>query len=213
MLSDEHAFEVGDIVHSPDHHPAVALFDLRDGCVLDLEWKQAAARPAHDPMQRDLYDPAVSHDEHIATGMLSKDFIQSAGDPCLEQRSSLPSGHDVPIGLVDPARPCFGITLRYLVGIQAFPLTEKDLAQRKHRLRPLVDQPADHLGSLKCALQVARVKTGEGSPDQPRAEELGLAAALLRKRRIELALNPVLEVPRRLSVADQEEARWCWTRW
>jgi len=42
---------------------------------------------------------------------------------------------------------------------------------------------------------------------QARGEKLGLNAAVLRKRWIELALDTVLLVPRRLAVADEPEAR------
>jgi len=42
---------------------------------------------------------------------------------------------------------------------------------------------------------------------QPPAHALGLPASLLRQRRVELALDAVLDVPRRLAVANEQQPR------
>ena len=53
------------VVDTADDHAALALFDDRDRCVLDLERKEAAARPADNTMQRDLNHPAVRDDHNV----------------------------------------------------------------------------------------------------------------------------------------------------
>ena len=100
---------------------------------------------------------------------------------------------------------------RDLFGPQSLPLTEKDLSQSVRGLRLDADDAADDLCGLEGAFQVARVEPDEAAFGQPAAEELGLTAALVRKWRIELALDPVVTVPRRLAVADEDEARRCRT--
>jgi hypothetical protein len=45
---------------------------------------------------------------------------------------------------------------------------------------------------------------------QPPAQQLGLPPALLGQRRVELALDAVLVVPGRLTVANQQQASGGW---
>jgi hypothetical protein len=97
--------------------------------------------------------------------------------------------------------------LRELVGAQALPLAEVDLTQAGGRLRPQPDHRLDRLRRLEGALQVARIEPREPAPGQPASQPLGLSASLLGQWRIELALDAVLTVPRRLAVADEEQPR------
>ena len=91
---------------------------------------------------------------------------------------------------------------------QALPLAEVDLAQGGHRFGlDAGGEGADGLRGLERALKVAGVEAGKLAPGQARAQELGLSEPLRRKRRVELALDAVLAVPRRLAVAHEHEAR------
>ena len=210
-LDDKSGLEMSDVVDAADHHPAVALFDQRDGCVLDPERPQAAAGPPDHAVERDLDHAAVGDEEDVAVLMPLDDLVQRSADPCIEKRGALAAGHDVPIRLLDPRRPCLGESGRDLFGPQSFPLAEKDLSQSVRGLRLGADDAADDLRGLEGAFQVARVEPDEAAFGQPAAEELGLTAALVRKWRIELALDPVVTVPSRLAVADEDEARRCGT--
>src|SRR5579864_8082156 len=65
------------------------------------------------------------------------------------------------------------------------------------------------MGGLCRPRQVARVRRDKSPAGQANAEQVGLPAAFFRKRRIELPLDPVLAVPLRLPMTDQEEACRC----
>ena len=80
---------------------------------------------------------------------------------------------------------------------------------------PDPDEVAYHLGCLQSPLQVARIRPDELPAGQPDAQDPGLTAALFGKRRIELALDAVIPVPRRLTVPDEDQtsgsgASWQW---
>jgi len=68
----------------------------------------------------------------------------------------------------------------------------------------------DRLCGLKRPLEVARVEADQLAAGEPASDALSLAASLVGEWRIELALDPVLPVPRRLSVANEQEPRGRW---
>lgn len=72
---------------------------------------------------------------------------------------------------------------------------------------------AKDLCGFESALQVARVESGEPPVGEPAGQERGLAAPFGRKGRVELALDPVLAIPRRLTMPDEDKARGFGTRW
>jgi hypothetical protein len=139
--------------------------------------------------------------------MPGEDLIDRLAYPRIEFRLALAARHDVPVRLLDPPRPCVGITRSDLVRAQALPLAEVDLAQRGLGDGAQADGRANDLGRLKRALEVARVVGDEGPAGQASGQELGLAAALLGEGWVELALDAVLAVPGRLPVADENEPR------
>src|SRR5437763_3880767 len=140
-------------------------------------------------MQRHLNHAAMRDDEHVAARMLRQDLVDRLADPGIEFRLALSARHDVPVRLLDPSRPCFGITRSDLVRAQALPLAEVDLAKRRLGDRPHADRSSDDLRRLERALEVAREIAGEDPPSQAGGQELCLAAAILGERWIELALN------------------------
>jgi len=196
-----------DVVDSADDHAAAAPFEHCDRGVLDSKWEQTATRFADDAMQRHLNHAAMRDDEHVAARMLCQDLIDRLADPGIEFHLALSARHDVPVRLLDPPRPCFGITRSDLVRAQALPLAEVDLAKRRLGDRAHADRSSDDLGRLERAFEIAREVGGEGPPRQTGGQELGLAAAVLGEGWIELALDAVLAVPGRLPVADQNEPR------
>src|SRR5256885_13885588 len=139
--------------------------------------------------------------------MLREDLIDRLADPGIEFRLALSAGNDVPVRLLDPPRPCFGITRSALVRAQALPLAEVDLAKRRLGDRAHADRSSDDLGRLERAFEIAREVGGEGPPRQTGGQELGLAAAVLGEGWIELALDEGLAVPGLLPVAGQDEHR------
>jgi len=185
------------VVDTADDHAALALFDDRDRCVLDLERKEAAARPADNTMQSDLNHPAVRDDYNVAVVVTFKDFVERGGHTRLE----------VPVGFFRPPRPRLRETLSQVICAQALPLTEVDLAQPRHRLGVLSDRRLDRLRCLESSLQVARVKACEPAAGETPAHTLGLAASLFRERWVQLALDAVLAIPRRLAVANEHQPR------
>ena len=203
---------MADVVHAPDHHSTFALLDQRDRGVLNLEWKDSLRRLADDPVQRDLDHSAMRDDQHIAVRMPSHDRLDRGADSRIEDRSAFTTRHYVPVRLFDPARPRFGKSFGHLLGMQPLPLTQVDLAQRLCRLRWHADRLADHLGGLQSALQVARVQAAELATGESRPDEGGLPAPFAGKWGVELPLNPMVAVPGRLPVADEQEARGRWPR-
>ena len=157
-------------------------------------------------MQPDLDHPTVRDHQDVAMIVAAKDRVQRGGDPRLEQGSALAAGDQVPVGLLCPARPGLGISLRNVLGAKSLPLAEIDLAEAGHRLWGHPDRRADHLGCLERAFQVAGVETCERASVQPSPHKLRLAPAFIGKGRIELALDAVLSVPRRLAVANEKQA-------
>jgi hypothetical protein len=133
--------------------------------------------------------------------------VDRARDPGVEIGLPLTTRHNVPVRLFYPPRPRVGITLRDFVGAQALPLAEVNLTQRGVGFRWQADGGADGLGGVEGALEVAGIVAGEGAALQAAGDELRLAASFARQRRIELALDSVLAVPRRLAVADEKQAR------
>src|SRR5689334_5204273 len=210
-LGDDRGLEVADVIDAPDDHPAVSSLDEGDGRVLDPKGKQPTAWLADDAMQRDLDHTTVGHDQDVAVRVALEDAVDRLRDSSVEGRLALAAWHHVPVRLFDPARPCVRITRGYLICAQTFPLAQVDLAQRRLGARGQADPEADDVGGLKSALQVARVMGREAAAGQPRAQELGLAAAFGGKRRVELALDAVLAVPGRLAVPDEDKARGSWT--
>ena len=74
----------------------------------------------------------------------------------------------------------------------------------------VVDKPAGvptQAADPEGARQIARVEAGKPAPTEPLPQQLGLAAALIRQRGIELTLDAVLAIPRRLAVANQQQPR------
>jgi hypothetical protein len=63
------------------------------------------------------------------------------------------------------------------------------------------------LRCLESSLQVARVKACEPAAGETPAHTLGLAASLFRERWVQLALDAVLAIPRRLAVANEHQPR------
>src|SRR6266850_1279946 len=206
-FGDERRVEMTRVVDTADDHVAVALFDDRDGCVLNLEWEEAAARPADDTMQRDLNHAAVRDDDHITVVVTFKDVIERSGDPRLEKGGALAARHQAPVGLFRPPRPSLRKALGQVVCAQAFPVSEVDLAQAGHRLGVVSDRGLDRLRRLERSLQVARVEAREPAPGKALPDPLCLAAPLNRERRVELSLDPVLTIPCRLAVANKHQPR------
>ena len=218
-----------DVVDAGDHHAAVALLDQADGRVLDLEGEKSTAQAADDAVK--LFASTSGTDADwivklivllsialgfglialgiwawaaflIVSGVYVLFAVLVLGIAYLKLRrlSGLKKTREtVSEGL--------GILGRDLFGGAAFPLAEVDLSQARARLGRGADDFANELCGLEGALQVARVEPREMAAGQARGEKLGLTAAVLRKRRIELALDSVLLVPRRLAVADEHEAR------
>jgi hypothetical protein len=54
---------------------------------------------------------------------------------------------------------------------------------------------------------------GEFSLRQTGPQQLGLAAAVGGERRVQLTLDPMVAIPRRLAVANEKQARRSGTRW
>src|SRR5438094_5289271 len=138
--------------------------------------------------------------------MPAQDLFESGGDAYVESRRAFTTRHEVPVRFGDPARPRLGISFRDLFRAESLPFAEIDLAKRFQRLGLQDDRPTQDLGRLERALEVARVDAGELASGQARPQEGGLAAALLRERRVELSLDAVVSIPRGLPVADEEEA-------
>lgn len=139
-----------------------------------------------------------------------KDLLDRRRDARLEKGRALAAGDEVPVRLVGPRRPRLGETLGQVVGAQALPLAEKDLSQRGQRLRGNADRPAEDGRRLEGTLEVARIEAGPTPSRQPPAQQLGLPAALRRKGWVELALDAVLVVPGRLTMANQQQASGGW---
>jgi hypothetical protein len=170
---------VSDVVHAADDGAPVAPLDQGDGRVLDLERKEAAARASDDAVQRDLDDASVRDDEDFAVRMSGDDVVELGGDTRFERRGALAAGHDVPVGLFDPACPRLGIALGDLMGAQTLPLAEVDLAQPGPWLGPQLKRRAEDLGRLERTLQVAGVQADERATGESLGEERGLAASFL----------------------------------
>ena len=122
----------------------------------------------------------------------------------LERRRSFAAGDQIPVRLISPARPGFRESIRKVLGAQAFPLTEKDLAQLRHRLRRDAQRLADQLRRLGRTFQVARVKADELPSRQTPPQLRRLAPTFLRKWGVELALDTALVIPGRLAVAHKQ---------
>src|SRR5579864_5895679 len=129
--------------------------------------------------------------------MVPEDLFERSPDARFERRRAFAAGHDVPIRLFDPRRPLRRKSLGDLLGAQALPFAEVDLAQGGERLGFGSDVRGDRLRRLGGASQIARVEAGELATRQPRAEPLGLAQAFRGKWGVELALDAVLAIPRR----------------
>src|SRR5438067_11705837 len=109
---------MSDVVYSSDDHAAVALLDQRDRSVLDLERKDALRWFADDPVQRGLDHTTVRDDQRVALLIPPQDVLDRAADSRVKYGCALATGHDIPVRLIDPARPGFGKTFRYLLGVQ-----------------------------------------------------------------------------------------------
>jgi hypothetical protein len=198
---------VARVVDPGDDQAMVALLDHGDGRILDLERKQAAARPADHSMQCDLYDAPVRNHDDVAVTVALEDRVDRSEDACLEEGGSLASRHQVPIGLLVPARPRCRKAFGQLLGAQALPITEKDLTEPGHRLGDQPGRRLDRLRRLERTLQVARVKACEPTSGEAPANPLGLMVSFFGERRIELPLDAVLAVPGRLAVANEQQPR------
>jgi hypothetical protein len=142
--------------------------------------------------------------------MAPEDSLDGRGDPRLEKRGAFAPRDEVPVRLVRPACPGFRESLRQLVGAQAFPFAEKNLANGVQRLGSDADRAAEDGRGLERALQVAGIEAGPMPPGQPPAQQLRLPPTFVGERGIELALDPVLTIPGRLAVANQEQASGRW---
>src|SRR5258708_11169480 len=159
-------------------------------------------------MQRNLDHAAVRDDHDVALRMAAVNAVERRASSRIKQRGAFTTRRQVPIRLLDPPGPCVGETLGDLFSTQPFPFAQEDLAQRRIRIRFHADGGADQLRGLKRSLQVAGIKPGESTSSQSPANPRSLAAPLIRKRGVELALDAMVSVPRRLAVADEHQARW-----
>jgi hypothetical protein len=136
-----------------------------------------------------------------------EDRVHGGDDTRLEERGPLTSWHQVPVGLLCPARPGLWKAFGQLGGAQALPLPEEDLTESGRRLRVQPGRRLDRLGRLESTFEVARVEACESAPGEAQPNPLGLAASFLGERRIELALDSVFPVPGRLAVANEQQPR------
>src|SRR5579859_2092001 len=136
-----------------------------------------------------------------------KDALDRGGDAGLELHRALSAWHQVPVRLLDPAGPGLRESFRDVGGTQPLPLAEIDLAQRHLRRGLSARGGRDGLRGFESALQVAGVKAGKPPAGEPLAEAPGLLASLRGERGVELALDSPFPVPRRLPVADEQQAR------
>src|SRR5258706_9223426 len=146
-------------------------------------------------------------DKNVAVLMTRKDRVELSVDPRLERHGALATSYDVPARRRRPSGPSVGETLRELLGGQAFPFAQVDLAQTRARDRRQTGRLADEPGRLVRTLEIAGVEAGIPVIGQPAADSPRLAAAFLRQRRVELALDAVFAVPGRLAVTDQQQSR------
>lgn len=195
------------VVDPGDQHAAISLFEQRNGCVLNLERKDAVASIANDPLQRDLNHAAMRDHQDVAVLVPSKDLVDCGGDAGLEIHGALSAWHEVPVGLLDPARPCGRKFLGDLVGAHPLPVAQINLPERLVRLGLRPSRGRNGLGGLEGPLQVAGVKARESPTGESPAQAASLLAAFFRQRRVELALDAALAVPGGLPVANEQEAR------
>ena len=162
-------------------------------------------------------------DKHVAVRVQAQDVVHRRRDTTVESGLALATGDDVPVRLIDPAGPGLGIALGDLFCGQPFPFPEENLTQGGPRLGLQVDGGANDLGGLEGARQVAGIQAGEAARGETSAEQRSLAPSQLGQWRVELTLDAVLLVPRRLAVADEDKARgsgtggkrelwWLWAR-
>jgi hypothetical protein len=152
----------------------------------------------------------VGDNQDVAVFMVLKDLIDGGGDARLKVHGAFSTRHQIPVWLLDPPRPLIGKSLGNLVGEEPLPLAEVNLAQRLVGLWLRAGRGGDRLGGLECALQVAGVEAGKAPAGKSVAQAASLLAAFVRKRGVELALDAALVVPRRLPVANQQQARRFW---
>ena len=212
-FGDQRRLEVGDVVDACDHGPTVALLEYGDRGVLNPEWEEAAARTADDPLQSNLYHPAMGDDQNVAVLVTLENVIDRRRDPPVKGLRTLAAGNDIPVGLFDPARPGFGESLSDVIGAQPFPIAEVDLPQRRRGLRLGTDRRRDGPSGFESSLEVAGVEAGEMPAAEAPAEPVRLEAPLIREGRVELALDSAFTVPGRLPMANQEQTCGGWWSW
>src|SRR5438105_12380295 len=137
--------------------------------------------------------------------------VESPPAACIIKRIAFAARHDVPVRLLDPAGPCFGETLGDLFSTQPLPVAEEYLAQQGLRVRRNADCRADHLRGLERTLQVTRIEPDERATRKPSGDHIGLTAAFVRKRRVELALDPAVASPCRLAMTNENKPSRSWT--
>jgi hypothetical protein len=195
------------VVDATDHDATAAFLNHRDRGILNLECEEASAGAAEHPMQRDLDDASVCHGKHITLLVPLEDRIQSGRYARFEKRRALTARHQIPVGFLGPPRPNLWKTLGQLFRAQALPLTEVDLTKTRHRFRMGAERTANRLRRFEGTSEVAGIEAGEPAAGQPLGEPVSLPAAFLRQGGVELALDPVLAVPRRLAVPYEQQAR------
>src|SRR5712692_2476358 len=164
-------------------------------------------RAPDDPMQGDLDDPAMGHDQDVSVIVAREDRVDLGNDPGLERRRALSARDDIPARFLRPPRPGVRKSLRQLIGLEPLPIAEKDLPQARRRAGRAASRGADQLGGVQRALEVARVEAGKAVTSQPSPHAHRLAATFLREWGVELALDAVLAIPGRLAVANQQQSR------
>src|SRR5260370_39988960 len=189
------ALEMARVIDACTHKPPIALLDHRDRGVLDPEREQAMVRPPDDPMQRDLDDSAVGHDQDVPVIVAREDRVHLTNHSGFKRRRALTAGNDIPAWFLRPQRPDVRESLRQLIGVEPLPVAEIDLPQARRRAAVAPRRGCAQLGGLERALEVARVEAGKAATSQPPPHAHRLAATFLRERGGGLTLDARLALP------------------
>ena len=147
----------------------------------------------------------MADDDDAAFGMLGHDRRERRKDALCELLVRLPAA---PAVLAAPPPVERAGVERLDVGVRkALPFADVDLAELRSRNDGHVEARADDLGRLARSAEVARIHGIGALAGELLGERARLCPSVLVQRRVGVALEPLLDVPVGLAVANEEQLR------